>query len=46
MSIKKFSSLAKVENALNNADFLCDLEESEFLIDIVKLTLDTVDCNS
>ena len=43
MSIKKFLSLAKVEKALNDHDFRSDLEESESPINIVELSLDTVD---
>ena len=44
MSIKKFSSLAEVEKAVNNPNFLSDFEESESPIDIVELLSDTVDC--
>ena len=44
MSIKKSLSFAEIENALNDHDFLSDLKESEFPIDIVQLPPDTVDC--
>ena len=43
MSIKKFLSLAKVDNTLNDPDFLSDLEESESPINIVGFPPDTVD---
>ena len=43
MGIKKFLSFAEVENALNDSDFLSNLEESESSINIVELPPDTVD---
>ena len=43
MSIKKFLNLTEVENALNDPDFLSDLEKSASPIDILELPPDTVD---
>ena len=44
MSIKKFLSLAKVDNALNDPSILSDLGKSESPINIAELPFDTVDC--